>query len=297
MIKANADILFEVSWEVCNKVGGIYTVVKSKVALMQKYYKNYIIIGPYVEAKARTDFEELPQPEEIKSIFDILEKEGITCYYGKWTLKEEPTSILIDFSKLVEKKDEIKKELWENFKIDSLSAQWDFDEPIIWCKAVARFLEEYANNNKSKIAAHFHEWMAGSALLHLKKAKAKIATVFTTHATMLGRAIAGSGQDLYGMLDNMNPEEKAYESGVQDKFTTERACAQNTDIFTTVSEITGLEAEKILGRKPEVLVLNGLDTSQFPTVEEFSVKHVTCRKKIREFLTYHFFPYYLHQYP
>jgi len=292
LIKANADILFEVSWEVCNKVGGIYTVVKSKVALMQKYYKNYFLIGPYIEQKAKADFEALPLTKKLEPIFNQLEQEGITFHYGKWALEEEPKVILIDFSKLVEQKDEIKKDLWNNYKIDSLTAQWDFDESIIWCKAVARFLEEFSKNNKKKIAAHFHEWMAGSALLHLKKANAKIATVFTTHATMLGRAIAGSGQDLYSMLDTMNPEEQAYKSGVQDKFTTERACAQNTNIFTTVSEITGLEAEKILGRKPEVLVLNGLDTSQFPTVEEFSVKHVTTREKIREFITYHFFPYY-----
>ena len=134
--------------------------------------------------------------------------------------------------------------------------------------------------------------MAGLCLLYLKQEKARVATVFTTHATMLGRSVAGSGQDLYSILPNISPEQEAYKSGIQDKFLTERACAKNAEVFTTVSEITAIEAEKILGKKPDVLVLNGLDIGKFPTVEEISVKHVTCRDKIREFLTFHFFPYY-----
>jgi glycogen(starch) synthase len=143
-----------------------------------------------------------------------------------------------------------------------------------------------------KIIAHFHEWLSGGALLHLKSINSPIKTVFTTHATMLGRSMAGSGEDLYSILDNINPNEEAYKHGVAEKYFMEKACAHNAHVFTTVSEITGYEAEKILGKKPEILVLNGLDMSKFPTIEETSVKHVTCREKLREFLTYYFFPYY-----
>lgn len=293
MIKANADILFEVSWEVCNKVGGIYTVVKSKANLMNNNYKNYFLIGPYFQDKAKVDFEERNAPDDLKLVIEKLEKEGIKCHYGIWNITGEPTTLLIDFSKIIDKKNKIKEKLWEDYKIDSIASEWSFEEPVIWSYAVARLLIEIGAGKKGrKIVAHFHEWMAGSALLHLKKKGVKIATVFTTHATMLGRAIAGSGQDLYGMLDNMDVEKEAYNNNVQDKYLTEKACAQNADVFTTVSEITAIEAKKILGREPEVLVLNGLDIAKFPTMEEVSIKHVTCREKIREFLTFDFFPHY-----
>ena len=292
-MKSKADILFESSWEVCNKVGGIYTVVKSKANLMKQNYSDYFLIGPYFEEKARVDFEKTDAPDYLKKIFEKLKNEGIICHHGIWNIEGEPSTILIDSSTIIDKKDQIKEALWESYKVDSISSNWDFDEPLIWSFAISRLLEEVYNSNKEKkIVAHFHEWLAGSALLHLKKNDVKIATVFTTHATMLGRSLAGSGRDLYGILDDINPEEEAYKSGIQDKFTTERACAQNTDIFTTVSEITGMEAEKILGRKPEVLVLNGLDIGKFPTIEEISIKHVTCRDILREFLIFYFFPHY-----
>ncbi len=292
-METKADILFESSWEVCNKVGGIYTVVKSKAALMKKHYKEYVMIGPYFEKKAKVELDQKQAPEEFEQIFRKLRKKGIKCYFGSWNCEGQPNVILIDFSGLVIDKDKIKTDLWEDYGIDSLGKGWDFEEPVVWSYAVSRVLSEYEESNKDKrIVAHFHEWMAGSALLHLKKSGSEIATVFTTHATMLGRSIAGSGMPLYDMLDSINPEEMARRLGVQEKFLTERSCAENCDIFTTVSEITGIEAEKILGRKPEVLVLNGLDISQFPTLEEASIRHAASRDKIREFITFHFFPYY-----
>ena len=293
LIKANADILFEVSWEVCNKVGGIYTVVKSKANLTKQHYKEYFLIGPYFYEKAAVDFKENEAPKEFKEIFDMLKKEGIACYYGRWQIEGEPNTILIDFEQAVKRKNDIKGWLWESFKIDSMASQWDFEEPMVWSWAASMLIEEiWKKKQDKKIVAHFHEWLAGSALLHLKRRKVKIATVFTTHATILGRAIAGNGQDLYGMLDSLDPEKKAYELKVQDKFLTEKACTEHADAFSTVSEITGIEAEKILGRKPDVLVLNGLDIGKFPTMEELAIKHTTCREKIREFLTFNFFPHY-----
>ncbi|MFH1506175.1 MAG: glycogen/starch synthase [archaeon] len=293
VIKGNAEMLFEVSWEICNKVGGIYTVMISKAALMNGYYEKYFMIGPYFEDKARVIFTERKPPADFKKIFVGLKKEGIECHYGIWEIKGEPEVILVDYKGIVDKKNELKGMLWNDYLIDSLHSGWEFEEPMLWSYCVGRFLEEVGKANLSKkIVSHFHEWLAGFALLWLKKKRSTVKTVFTTHATMLGRAIAGSGEDLYSMIENMNPEEEAHQHGVYDKFQTERAAAQATDIFTTVSEITGFEAEKILGRKPEVLVLNGLDVGKFPNLEEVSIKHVTSRERIKEFLTYHFFPYY-----
>jgi glycogen(starch) synthase len=151
---------------------------------------------------------------------------------------------------------------------------------------ITRFLSQ------KTMVAHFHEWLSGGALLYLRKQNSDIKTVFTTHATMLGRTLAGTGFDLYHQLGNFDPLQKAREYNVLAKHTMECACANSADIFTTVSEITSIESEKLLGRKADVLVLNGIDLAKFPTIEETSIKHVTCKNIIREFLTYHFFPYY-----
>ncbi|MBD3313861.1 glycosyltransferase [Candidatus Woesearchaeota archaeon] len=298
--KSKTDVLFECSWEICNKVGGIYTVIMSKAALMKQHYKEYFLIGPYFEDKARDIFLEEDAPKEFKKAFDSLKKEGIVCRFGSWQIKGDPKTILIDFQGFVQNKNAIKKDLWDDFKIDSLNAGWEFEEPMMWSTAAAKLIESYCSNsnpkNEKKVAAHFHEWMAGAGILYLKgssaEKKTKIATVFTTHATMLGRTISGSGEPLYEMLEEMDPEKEAYEHGVESKHLTEKACAENCDVFTTVSEITSIEAEKILGRKADVLVLNGLDIAKFPTYEECAIKHRKNRDVIRDFVSYYFFPHY-----
>jgi len=290
----HADSLFETSWEVCNKVGGIHTVLKSKAALMMQHYKDYHLIGPYFEQQAAMELEPCEAPEDIKRAMERLGREGVTCHYGTWQIKGEPNVILLDCSKVSGWKDDLKKQLWESHRIDSLGAGWEYEEPIIFSAAVGKLLAAIEQERPGKkLVAHFHEWLTGAGILFLNRYGSDIRTVFTTHATMLGRAIAGSGEPLYEMLDSLDPVREAYRHGVQAKHLTETACAHEANVFTTVSEITGLEAEKLLGRAPEVLVLNGLDISKFPTFEETSIKHLTCRETLRSFLTYYFFPYYL----
>ncbi|MBI4149777.1 hypothetical protein HY488_00065 [Candidatus Woesearchaeota archaeon] len=296
MVDTRADVLFEASWEVCNKVGGIYTVVKSKAALINDAYPTYVLLGPYIELQARDIFVQEQSPPEFQPVFDDLAREGIVCHYGMWQIKGEPKVVLLEFSGLAPQKNDIKKRLWDDFKIDSIYSQWDFEEPLLWATAVGKLIEKYVQHNNpngsKKIVAHFHEWLAGFGLLHLKLQKVKVGTIFTTHATMLGRSIAGSGEPLYDILDALDPVKEAYNHGIQDKYLTEKACAEHTDVFTTVSEITAIEAEKILGRKADVLVLNGLDIEKFPTFEETSIKHRDNREMIREFVSYFFFPHY-----
>ncbi|MDO8481390.1 MAG: glycosyltransferase [Nanoarchaeota archaeon] len=281
--------MLELSWEVCNKVGGIYTVVTSKAELMKHSFKEYYLVGPYT-SKA-DDFSPEETPAHLLPAFEALSKEGIKCHFGVWRIKGDPHAILLDFSGIVPRKNDLKKRYWEAYKVDSLRTGWDFEEPMLWSTAAGMLAEEMAKTIP-KLSIHCHEWMSGFALLHTKQVKAPVATVFTTHATMLGRAIAGSNRDLYALLPTINADEMAYTLGVESKHQVERACAQTTDIFTTVSEITGMEAEKLLGRKPEVLVHNGLDIDKFPTIEDTSIRHIAAREFIREFLTYHFFPYY-----
>jgi len=294
-VKAKPDYCFEVSWEVCNKVGGIYTVVKSKVGyMMGQYNEGYIAVGPYFQKKAFGEFDETVPPAELKKVFDTLNSEGIQCHYGTWLIEGNPHAILIDFTNFASKANDLKKELWDNYKIDSMGTKYyDYDEPIVFSCAVGRLLEEFAKQNKTKkVVGHFHEWMTGAALLFLKSRKSKVATCFTTHATMLGRTLSSHDMDLYSLYGNTDFDKLAYEMGVHSKHQTEKACAHNCDVFTTVSEITGQEAENLLGRKPDVLLLNGLNMDKFPTFEEISIKHTLFKNRIKEFLMYYFFPYY-----
>ncbi len=288
--KPQAEFLFEVSWEVCNKVGGINTVLKSKAArLMEVYGENYCLIGPYF-ADQISEFEECLPKSEYKEPFNKLKKENIICHYGRWLVKGEPLTILIDFPRDPTKINQIKKEFWDYFKIDSLRAGYDYDEPLMWGYCVAKLLEFLPKSKKTVV--QFHEWLSGSSLLYLKKNNVKIAKIFTTHATVLGRTLANAGVNFYSMLGKINKKEEVYKYSIEAKHLIEKASAQNADVFTTVSEITGIEAEHFLERKPDVLLPNGLDMEKFPTFEEASIEHRKQRVKIREFLLYYFFPYY-----
>ncbi|MFH0978802.1 MAG: glycogen/starch synthase [Candidatus Woesearchaeota archaeon] len=288
-------MLFEASWEICNKVGGIYTVVKSKIRPTQERYgENYFLFGPYFPKKVQGEFEEKVPRDFLRQPFDTVRKEGIVCHFGNWLVPGNPNTILIDFSNYAVQKNSIKTMYWEEYKIDSMNTEYfDYDEPMVWSTAVGRVIEEIMKELKDKKAvAHLHEWLAGGALLHLASRKVKIGTVFTTHATMLGRTLASHNINLYSELKSIDPEKAAYTYKVATKFQTERACAQHASVFTTVSEITGMEAEHFFSRKPDILLLNGLDLTKFPTFEESTIKHRAFRTHIREFLMYYFFPYY-----
>jgi glycogen(starch) synthase len=218
--------------------------------------------------------------------------------YGTWLIKGEPATILVNCQR-AEGIDvnAVKKELWERFGVDSLGARYDYDEPLVWGWAVGKLIARLAASvdlleGRTGTVAHCHEWLAGFALLHLKAYAPGTGTVFTTHATMLGRTLCASGRELYGALDSIQPEQAARELGISEKFTMERACARHAHVFTTVSAITGAEAEALLGRKPDILTLNGLDASLFPTYEEVSILHQRSRERIRDFLEYYFFSHY-----
>ena len=295
-MKAEADVFFEISWEVCNKVGGIYTVVTSKIRPMLNYYKldSYFCIGPYFPEKAFGVFEEKVPPEDIKKVFEKLKEQGIDCHFGTWLTEGNPNTILIDFSNFAKNINNIKGELWDWFQIDSLSTSYsDFGEPNVWARAVGILLNELEQAwHQKKIVAQCHEWLAGGALLYLKHNNSKIGTVFTTHATMLGRTLASQNINLYSQLESIDPQKEAYNHGIQAKFLMEKKCAENAGAFTTVSEITGIEATHLLGKKPDIILPNGLDISKFPSFEGVSIRHKLFKNKMKDFILYYFFPYY-----
>ncbi len=289
----SADVLFEVSWEVCNKVGGIYTVLMSKAKLVsQRYGDNYFAIGPYFHDKVIGEFEELVPPDEMKGVFEDLKNQGIICHFGRWLIKGEPKAILLDFTGFLGKGNDIKGQHWNDFQIDSLNVAYDYTEPVVWSTAAGMLIERMSSLFKGKrIVAQFHEWLAGAGLLYLKKNRVPVGTVFTTHATILGRSIAGSNVDLYGILEGIDSNKEAYNYGIASKHQMEKASCQKADVFTTVSQITAMEAEHLLGRKPDVILPNGLDFEAFPTFEEASVKHKHLKFRVKEFILYQFFPY------
>ena len=217
---SNVDFLFEVSWEVCNKVGGIYTVIKSKIPqTIKQYGDRYCLIGPYFHNKIKGEFEEMILPDEFREGSEILKEIGIVIHYGKWLTDGNPATILLDFKPFFEKSDDIKKQLWDRFKIDSLNSKYEFDEPTVWAWAAGICIERFMNKYKQdwKISAVFHEWLAGAGLLYLKSQKCKIGTIFVTHATTLGRSLANAGIDLYhpqedgnNILETMDFDKEAY---------------------------------------------------------------------------------------
>ncbi len=294
-----AEVFFEVSWEVCNKVGGIHTVVSSKVDEMLHHYHEYFVIGPYFPDKAKGEFLELAHPEICRKSCDRLKELGIVVHYGKWLVGKRPQALLIDFQPLFSKVDDIKRELWDRFRIDSLNADFQFDEPVVWGWAVGMVLESLSEVfADKKVVAQFHEWISGSAMLYLKSRQTSLGSVFTTHATVLGRALESDGVDLYdekdgaSFLEKIDADREAYSRNVPAKHLMEKACAHNADVFTTVSEITGLEAKFILGMVPDVIIPNGINIENFASAEECSVRHNLFRNKLFLFLMYYFFPYY-----
>ena len=291
--KPKADLLFELSWEVCNKVGGIYTVITSKAETATSYYKDYYLIGPYFPENADGEFKEEKAPKQIQSIFDEMKEKGINCYFGKWLIRGEPNVILIDFKNWWDNLNKIKTEFWESFQLDSINASHDWEEPLIWSYLTGIFLEKANLKFKNKnMVAHFHEWLCGGGLLYLKQNKVNLNNVFTTHATALGRSMATAGIDFYNSIEKIDADKKAKELNIVPKYQIEKLMAQNCDVLTTVSGITGIEVKNFLKREPDQLVPNGINMGEYPGFNEITKELEIKRNYLKEFLMYYFFPYY-----
>lgn len=299
-IDARSDYFFEVSYEVANKIGGIYQVISSKAKEMRKYYgDNFYTIGYFDPEKSRKDFKPA-NPEKLKDIFAELNQEGIKCYYGRWSVEGEPKTILVDPQGFSSELDRIKGEMWDNYGIDSLTAGPEFDEPLLWGYATGKLLYKLFNHFGGSKIAQFHEWLSGPALLKLRQEGIDRGLVFTTHATILGRTMSTSPEvDLLSLIransgktiEEVNSEAPS-KYGVKAKHLTEKQSCLNTNVFTTVSDITAREAKFILGKAPDLITYNGLNTDSFPSTEELSYQHMKHKEKLKEFIEAYFRPYY-----
>jgi phosphorylase/glycogen(starch) synthase len=280
----HADYVFETSWEICNKVGGIYTVLSTKAfTAVQNYGNNYICIGPELSKEDSSDF--IEDPSLFKNWRELAQSEGLRIRTGRWNISGNPIVILVDFTHFFEKKNEILTHFWLKYQLDSISGQWDYTEPALFGYAAGRVIESFYNFHCSamdKIIAHFHEWMTGTGILHIEENAPQIATVFTTHATVLGRCIAGNGLPLYGMMDHYNPQEFAQRFGVQSKQSLEYLSAKFADGFTTVSQITNRECAAFLEKPVDVVTINGFENNFVPQGEAFAEKRAVARKKLIE---------------
>ncbi|MDR2820323.1 MAG: alpha-glucan family phosphorylase [Desulfovibrio sp.] len=266
----NAPVtLLEVSWEVCNKVGGIYSVISSKaLQSIENFGEDYFLLGPSLQQNP--GFEETD--EEIwDSLRPGFAAKDIKCRLGRWNIPGRPKAILVDFSKRYSSS-QLLYELWKNYGVDSLSGGWDYIEPVMFAtvcgEAIATIHDHLVRPLEGRSVALFHEWMCGAGLLTLKRLEPSVGTVFTTHATMLGRALAGTGRDIYSNMRSINPAIEAAAQNITAKWSMESVSAREADAFTTVSHITGDESTIFLGKQPNVITVNGLDLRIIPDFSE-----------------------------
>lgn len=277
------DYIFESSWEVCNKVGGIYTVLSTRAkTLTEKLKDQLIFIGPDCWRDKVN-----PYFSSDNALYADWQKqaaeEGLKVKVGRWNIPGEPVAILVDFTPYYAIKNEIYSKLWENFQVDSLHAYGDYDEASMFSYAAALVVESFYKNvigKDKKVVYHGNEWMTGLGLLYIKKNLPQIATIFTTHATSIGRSIAGNNKPLYDYLFAYNGDQMAEELNMQSKHSIEKQTAWNVDCFTTVSEITANECKELLDKPVDFVLPNGFDNSFVPKGAAFTKKRKEARKRL-----------------
>lgn len=278
------DLLFETSWEVCNKVGGIYAVLSTKAKTLHKRYKdNLIFIGPdlwtvdtpspyFVEGKTP-----LAQWQE-----NALLPEGMRVRVGRWNVPGRPIALLVSYNTLYPYKNALYGEMWSRYRVDSLHAYGDYDESCMFAYAAALVIEsivKWKSNPDLRIIAHFDEWTTGMGLLYVKSHLPQVKTVFTTHATSIGRSICGNGKPLYDYMLGYNGDQMAGELNMQSKHSLEKAAAHAADAFTTVSNVTARECEQLLERHP-LVTPNAFEQNFVPKGAKFAQSRAASRQRL-----------------
>jgi len=289
--------LFEIAWEVCNQVGGIYTVIRSKVpSVIEKWgVDNYFLVGPYFEEQAAAHFE--PATDYSNPIgLAVLEMQsrGFDVYYGKWIVSGRPNVVLFNPYSVYDKLGEIKYFLYQDFGISIPGGDDLLDKVAALGFQVTEFFKYLCESalDECKVVAHFHEWMAGLPIPGIRKANLNVKTIFTTHATLLGRYLAMNDHEFYNHLPFYDWEKEADNFNVRPIAEIERASAHGAHVFTTVSEVTAKECTHLLGRTPDKILPNGLNIQRFEASHEVQNQHMRIKEQINEFVRGHFFQSY-----
>lgn len=278
------EYLFESSWEVCNKVGGIYTVLSTKAHTLQERFKDKVVfIGPDVWGNTN-----IPDFTEDDILFADWKEyarstDNLKIKVGRWNVPGNPPVVLVDFKPYFKERDTFFFSMWENFKVDSIHAYGDYDESCIFAYAVGKVIESfyrfYQLENK-KVAALFNEWMLGMGALYVKKQLPAVATLFTTHATSIGRSIAGNDKALYAYMDGYNGDQMAKELNMEAKHSLEKQTAHHVDCFTTVSDITARECKQLLDKGADIVTPNGFERNFVPEGDEYGIKRAEARRTL-----------------
>ena len=274
--KRTPDYIFEASWEVCNKVGGIYTVLSTRANTLQTAFRDKLFfIGPDVwQGKDNPLFIE---SDNLCAAWKehACEKDNLSVRVGRWNIPGNPIVILVDFQSFFAEKNEIYTEMWNRFQVDSLHAYGDYDEASMFSYAAGKVVESFYRYNlteNDKAVYQAHEWMTGLGALYLQTAVPEIATIFTTHATSIGRSIAGNNKPLYDYLFAYNGDQMAGELNMQSKHSIEKQTAHYVDCFTTVSEITNNECKELLDKAADVVLMNGFEDDFVWQDDDYRIK-------------------------
>lgn len=290
------DLLVNTSWEVCNKIGGIYAVLSTQAGTLQKIYRDKVIyIGPDVWALGDTPSPYFEEDEDVLKDWEGRNglSSGVTVRVGRWTVPGSPIAILVGFQSMYAVKNEFYGKMWQLYGVDSLHAYGDYDEACAFSHAAgividslydhfAALKQAKKDSSPLRAAAHFHEWTTGMGLLYVKASRPDVATLFTTHATSIGRSICGNGKPLYDYLKGYNGDQMARELNMESKHSLEKTAAHQADCFTTVSDITALECEQLLEKRPDIVTPNGFEKGFVPSTK---AKFNAARKKARSALT------------
>ncbi|XP_038639766.1 glycogen [starch] synthase, muscle-like isoform X2 [Scyliorhinus canicula] len=293
-VPRNDIILIEVAWEVTNKVGGIYTVIQTKAKItIDEWGENYVMMGPYFEHNVRSQVELVePQNAAIKRTIDSMNSKGCKVYFGRWLIEGNPCVILFDVGATAWSLDRWKAELWDCCSIGIPWYDREANDAVLFGFLISWFLEEFVSQcgeNCPFIITHFHEWLSGVGLIMCRTRKIPVATIFTTHATLLGRYLCAGNVDFYNNLAHFDVDREAGERQIYHRYCMERAAVHCTHIFTTVSQITAVEAEYLLKCKPDVVTPNGLNLKKFSAMHEFQNLHSKNKTRIQEFVRGHFY--------
>lgn len=288
-------MLMEIAWEVCNQLGGIYTVLRSKVpSMVSRWGTRYCLVGPYNPATAQVEFEPQslsgPVGQAVKQLRDV----GIGAHYGKWLVTGKPHVVLLNYLDVFPRLHEVKYNLWQNHGIRLPANDEWVNNTVAFGECVRMLLSALAHKESARrpVLAHFHEWMAGASIPMLRHEKWPGSIVFTTHATILGRYLAMNDQNFYDHLSSYDPAKEAARFNIEPQYMIERAAAHGSQVFTTVSDVTSQECTHLLGRTPDILLPNGLNIQRFAAIHEFQNLHRTYKEKIHNFTIGHFFPSY-----
>lgn len=286
--------VFEVCWETANKVGGIYTVIKTKAEMsVAEMGDQYCLVGPLNEEAVKTEVEVLQPKGVFEKALSSFRDQGIEFVYGRWLIEGYPQVLLINIKSAASRLDDWRADTWTKSGIGLPAEDSESNDAILFGYVTSWFLEEFVNASRKVagqpyIVGHFHEWMTGIGLLQTRFKHLDVATVFTTHATLLGRYLCAGSVDFYNNLADFDLDTEAGNRGIYHRYCIERAASHTAHVFTTVSEITALEAQFLLRRKAEVITPNGLNVKRYEAHHDFQNKHALAKEKIHNFVRGHF---------